>query len=91
MLCYANPGRWNGGGGMALLPPLPPPPPLFRQENSIETGNHRVFGVLNAKRSRLRRVKITENIFPYREMLEGVVYLARALFVQSKPGNVGQE
>lgn len=60
-----------------FFPPFPPPP-LFRQENSIETGNHRVFGVLNAKRSRLRRVKITENIFPYREMLEGVVYLARA-------------
>lgn len=53
---------------------------LFRQENSIETENH----VFRKSTSRLRRVKITENIFPSmleggeREGGRGIVYLARS-------------
>lgn len=66
---------------MAPSPNLPPPPFLVSPRKfKIETENH----VFRKSTSRLRRVKITENIFPSmleggeREGGRGVVYLARS-------------
>lgn len=81
---------------MAPFPYLPPPPFLVSPRKfKIETENH----VFRKSTSRLRRVKITENIFP--SMLEGgereggrelfiLRGAARTLFVKQTGRNVAR-
>lgn len=96
LLCYANLRLRRRGRGMAPFPYLPPPPFLVSPRKfKIETENH----VFRKSTSRLRRVKITENIFP--SMLEGgereggrelfiLRGAARTLFVKQTGRNVAR-